>query len=111
MCGAPELLPTFGARTFPSVITTSVVLDLNEIIFGVDYPLRCTYRSSAYSVIKQNLVCKPKKNLCFLWQRHVTDLSRVPITLYSNANTQHNNNINKKKVHTKVNVFVPISCH
>jgi hypothetical protein len=30
MCGAPERLPTFGARTFSTVIKTSVVQDLNE---------------------------------------------------------------------------------
>jgi hypothetical protein len=28
MFGAPERLPAFGARTFPTVITTSVVQDL-----------------------------------------------------------------------------------
>jgi hypothetical protein len=35
MFGAPERLPAFGARTFPTVITTSMVLlvqDLNEKI-------------------------------------------------------------------------------
>jgi hypothetical protein len=47
MCGAPECLPAFGARTFSTVITTSVVQDLNEKIACVDYPLRCTYRSRA----------------------------------------------------------------
>jgi hypothetical protein len=46
MCGAPERLPVFGARTYSTVITTSVVQDLNEKIAGVDYMLRCTYRSS-----------------------------------------------------------------
>jgi hypothetical protein len=51
MCGAPERLPAFGARTFSTVITTSVVQDLNEkmlalIVCCVDYMLRCTYRSS-----------------------------------------------------------------
>jgi hypothetical protein len=46
MCGAPERLPAFGARTFSTVITTSVVQDLFEKIAGVDYMLRCTYRSS-----------------------------------------------------------------
>jgi hypothetical protein len=35
MCGAPERLSEFGARTFPTVITTSVVQDLNEKIAGV----------------------------------------------------------------------------
>jgi hypothetical protein len=30
MFGAAEHLPAFGARTFPTVITTSVVQDLNE---------------------------------------------------------------------------------
>jgi hypothetical protein len=36
MFGTPELLPAFGARTFSTVITTSVVQDLNEKIVGVD---------------------------------------------------------------------------
>jgi hypothetical protein len=36
MFGAPERLPVFGARTFPTVITTSEVQDLNEKIAGVD---------------------------------------------------------------------------
>jgi hypothetical protein len=35
MCGAPERLPAFGALTFATVITTSVVQDLNEKIAGV----------------------------------------------------------------------------
>jgi hypothetical protein len=30
MCGAPERLPAFGLSTFSTVITTSVVQDLNE---------------------------------------------------------------------------------
>jgi hypothetical protein len=30
MCGALERLSAFGARTFATVITTSVVQDLNE---------------------------------------------------------------------------------
>jgi hypothetical protein len=30
MCGAHERLRAFGARTFSTVITTSVVQDLNE---------------------------------------------------------------------------------
>jgi hypothetical protein len=30
MCGVPERLSAFGARTFPTVITTSVVQDLNK---------------------------------------------------------------------------------
>jgi hypothetical protein len=52
MCGAPERLPAFGARTFSTVIKTSVVQNINEKIAGVDcmmryYPLRCTYRSRA----------------------------------------------------------------
>jgi hypothetical protein len=51
-----ERLPAFGALTFPSVITTSMVQDLNEkitalIVRCVDYLLRCTYRSRAkYSI-------------------------------------------------------------
>jgi hypothetical protein len=36
MFGAPERLPAFGARTFPTVITTSIVQDFNEKIAGVD---------------------------------------------------------------------------
>jgi hypothetical protein len=36
MFDAPERLPAFGARTFPTVITTSMVQDLNEKIAGVD---------------------------------------------------------------------------
>jgi hypothetical protein len=30
MCGAPERMSAFGSRTFPNVITTSVVQDLNK---------------------------------------------------------------------------------
>jgi hypothetical protein len=37
MFGSPERLPAFGARTFSTVITTSVVQDLNEKIAGVDF--------------------------------------------------------------------------
>jgi hypothetical protein len=37
MCGAPERLSAFGARTFPTVFTTSLVQDLNEKITGVDW--------------------------------------------------------------------------
>jgi hypothetical protein len=40
MCGAPERLSAFGGRTFPSVITTSVVQGLNEKIAGVDCMIR-----------------------------------------------------------------------
>jgi hypothetical protein len=40
MCGAPERLPAFGSRTFDTVITTSVVQDLNEKIAGVDCVMR-----------------------------------------------------------------------
>jgi hypothetical protein len=37
MFGAPERLPAFGARTFSTVITTSMVQDLNgKKIAGVD---------------------------------------------------------------------------
>jgi hypothetical protein len=36
MFSAPERLPVFGACTFSTVITTSVVQDLNEKIAGVD---------------------------------------------------------------------------
>jgi hypothetical protein len=49
MCGAPERLPAFGASTFSTVITTSMVQDINEkslalIVWCVDYMLRCIYR-------------------------------------------------------------------
>jgi hypothetical protein len=40
MCGAPERLPAFGARTFSTVITTFVVQDLNEKIAAVDCMMR-----------------------------------------------------------------------
>jgi hypothetical protein len=40
MCGAPERLSAFGTRTFPTVIQTSVVQDLNEEIAGVDCMMR-----------------------------------------------------------------------
>jgi hypothetical protein len=40
MFGAPERLPAFGAHTFPTVITTSVVQDLIEKIAGVDFMMR-----------------------------------------------------------------------
>jgi hypothetical protein len=36
MCGAPERLLAFGVRTFPTVITTSVVQYFNEYIAGID---------------------------------------------------------------------------
>jgi hypothetical protein len=36
MFGAPERLQAFVARTFPTVITTSVAQDLNEKIAFVD---------------------------------------------------------------------------
>jgi hypothetical protein len=36
MFDTPERLPAFGACTFSTVITTSVVQDLNEKIAGVD---------------------------------------------------------------------------
>jgi hypothetical protein len=35
MFGAPERLPAFGARTFSSVITTSMVQDLYEKILAL----------------------------------------------------------------------------
>jgi hypothetical protein len=38
--GAPERLPAFGGRTFSTVITTSVVQDLNEKIAGIDCMMR-----------------------------------------------------------------------
>jgi hypothetical protein len=37
MFGGPERLPAFGARPFPTVITTSVVQDLTEKIAGIDW--------------------------------------------------------------------------
>jgi hypothetical protein len=40
MFDAPERLLSFGARTFPTVIPTSVVEDLNEKITEVDCVLR-----------------------------------------------------------------------
>jgi hypothetical protein len=40
MCGAPKRLSAFGERTFSTVITTSVVQDLNEKIAGVDCMMR-----------------------------------------------------------------------
>jgi hypothetical protein len=43
MCDAPERLPAFGARTFSTVITTSVVQNLNEKIAGVDCMMRWLY--------------------------------------------------------------------
>jgi hypothetical protein len=36
----PECLSAFGASTFPTVITTSVVQNLNEKIAGVDCMMR-----------------------------------------------------------------------
>jgi hypothetical protein len=36
MCGAPERLSAFGVRAFPTVITTSLVQDLNEKIAAID---------------------------------------------------------------------------
>jgi hypothetical protein len=40
MFGAPERLPAFSARTFPIVITTFVVQDLNAQMAGVDCMMR-----------------------------------------------------------------------
>jgi hypothetical protein len=40
MFGAPERQPAFGARTFPTVITTSVVKDFNEKIAVVNCMMR-----------------------------------------------------------------------
>jgi hypothetical protein len=36
MFGAPKRLPAFGARTFSTVITTSMVQDLKEKIADID---------------------------------------------------------------------------
>jgi hypothetical protein len=36
----PKRLPVFGARTFSTVITTSLVQDLNEKIAGIDCMMR-----------------------------------------------------------------------
>jgi hypothetical protein len=40
MFSAPERLTAFGERTFPTVITTSVVQDIKEKIAGVDFMMR-----------------------------------------------------------------------
>jgi hypothetical protein len=40
MFGAPERLSAVGARTFPTVITTSIVQDLNKKFAGVDGMMR-----------------------------------------------------------------------
>jgi hypothetical protein len=40
MFGAPERLPAFGTQTFSTLITTSMVQDLNEKIAGVDCMMR-----------------------------------------------------------------------
>jgi hypothetical protein len=41
MFGSPKRMPTFGARTFSAVITTSMVQDLNEKLAVVDCMMRC----------------------------------------------------------------------
>jgi hypothetical protein len=43
MFSANERLPAFGARTFPTVITTSMVQDFIEKIAGVDCMMRWLY--------------------------------------------------------------------
>jgi hypothetical protein len=40
MFGTPGRLPVFGARTFSTAITTSMVQDLNEKIAGVGCVMR-----------------------------------------------------------------------
>jgi hypothetical protein len=40
MCGALERLRAFGARTFSTVITTSMLQYFNEKIAGVDCMMR-----------------------------------------------------------------------
>jgi hypothetical protein len=40
MCGAPERLSAFGARTFSTVFTTPMIQDLNEKITGIDCMMR-----------------------------------------------------------------------
>jgi hypothetical protein len=40
MVGPPERLSAFSARTFPTVITSSMVQDFNEKIAGVDCMMR-----------------------------------------------------------------------
>jgi hypothetical protein len=40
MLGTSERLPVFGDHTFPTVITTTVVQDLNEKIAAVDCMMR-----------------------------------------------------------------------
>jgi hypothetical protein len=40
MFGAPEHLPAFGAGSFPTVITTYGVKDINEKVAAVDCMMR-----------------------------------------------------------------------
>jgi hypothetical protein len=40
MSGAPECLPVFGARTFSTVFTTSILQDFNEKVAEVDCMMR-----------------------------------------------------------------------
>jgi hypothetical protein len=41
MFGSNKRLPAFSARTFATVITTSMVQDFNEKIAGVECMMRC----------------------------------------------------------------------
>jgi hypothetical protein len=56
----PERLPGFGARTFPTVITTSVTQNLNEKFAGGDCIMRRL--SIAFRVVS---VCNEDPNMNF----------------------------------------------
>jgi hypothetical protein len=64
MCGAPEHLPAFGAHSFSTVITTSVVQALNEKVAGVDCMMRWLYVARIVAapiiLLKQKRDCKCK---------------------------------------------------
>jgi hypothetical protein len=47
MCGAPERLSAFGARTFPTVITTSMDQDLNLHCTMYTFTLKQLYTCTA----------------------------------------------------------------
>jgi hypothetical protein len=63
MYGAPVRLSVFGARNFPTVITTSVVQDLKEKIAGVDCMMR--WSSIALHVSSQSHL-REKQNILLL---------------------------------------------
>jgi hypothetical protein len=79
MCSAPERLSAFGARTFSTVTTTSVVQDLNKkslalIVWCVDYMLRCTYRSSTLIAYFKNSKSSPSLFNVWYWtNRNMVD--------------------------------------